>query len=494
MGGSGRLTFFAPNLTRRRFLIPMPFPIPRTPKHRSPRVWPLIFLGLLGLVAPGRAAPRSLLLISIDGLRPDYISRAAEHGLKLPVLRELYAQGVHAEGVRGVLPTATYPSHTSIITGTDPATHGIISNHPFGVEVEGLDVWYYYSEDLKVPTLWDAATAAGRSTGNVSWPVSVGAPGIRYNVPEFALTRTDEDLKLTRGASTPGLMRELAAQAGEYVTDNKKAVERDWVRARYALEMIRLKQPDFLTVHFAATDHFQHRAGPFQPVVNSALEEIDRMIGELVTAMRRVNPSAAICIVSDHGFSPVDHCCYLDAAFVKAGLITLKSAGKSVAEAGIAKWVAQTWSTGGSAGVVLKNPRDQEAYAKVKAFLTELAANPANGIARILETEQIRAMGGTTTAQFWVDMRPGWQIHPALDVPVALPVAAAAVSMRGAHGYTPDHAEMNSTFVLAGEGIRPAELGVIDMRSIAPTLAKVMGIDFPATQAPALDVLTAPSR
>lgn len=451
-----------------------------------------LILGLVSLVAvaPAEAAARRLLLISIDGLRPDYLSAADLHGLKIPALRELHARGVHASGVRGVLPTATYPSHASIITGAAPARHGIIANHPFGVEIEGLDVWYYYAEDIKVPTLWDAADAAGRVVGSVSWPVTVGMPAIRYNIPEYALTRTDEDLKLTRGAATPGLMRELAPQAGEYITDNKQAVARDWARARYALELIRRKKPDLLTVHFAATDHFQHRLGPFHPTVNAALEEIDQMVGQLVTAMRALDPAAVVCIVSDHGFAPVGGFCYLDAAFVRAGLITLKSTGKSVEAAGVSRWVARTWSAGGSAAVVLQKPDDAAARATVRRVLDELAANPDNGIARILDADQIRAMGGAPTAEFWVDMRPGFQIHPALDTKTLAPAITAAVSGRGAHGYAPDHAEMNSTFVLAGADIREGHaLAVIDMRSIAPTLAKVMGIDFPSAEAPALDVL-----
>lgn len=457
--------------------------------------FPIKFAAIFGLLClmaanPVVSAQRSLLLISIDGLRPDYISKADEHGLKIPALRQLYANGVRAEGVRGVLPTATYPSHTSIITGVVPAAHGVVSNHPFGVKIEGLDVWYYYSEDLKASTLWDAAESAGRKVGNVSWPVSVGEDAIHCNVPEFALTRTDHDLKLTRGAATPGLMRELAAHAGEYITDNKQAVARDWARTRYALEIIRLKNPDFLTVHLAATDHWQHRVGPFHPKVNAVVEEIDGMVGQLVAAMRRANPSAAICIVSDHGFARVDHFCYLDAAFVQAGLITLKSKGKTVADSEIDQWVAQTWSTGGSAAVVLNDPDDPAAYAKVKAVLTELAANPDNGIARIIEAEEIQAMGGAPNAQFWVDMRPGYQLHGALDAEVDAPSITASIPTRGAHGYSPDHPEMNSTFVLAGEGIREGyDLPVIDMRSIAPTLAKVMGIDFAAHEAPAIDVL-----
>ena len=39
--------------------------------------------------------------------------------------------GVRADGVRGVFPTVTYPSHTTIITGALPIRHGIYYNSPF---------------------------------------------------------------------------------------------------------------------------------------------------------------------------------------------------------------------------------------------------------------------------------------------------------------------------------------------------------------------------
>jgi len=438
---------------------------------------------------------RALLLISIDGLRPDYISEADQHGLKIPVLRRLYNEGVRASGVQGVLPSSTYPSHTTIITGVAPAKHGIFSNHPFGSEIEGLDVWYYYSEDIRVPTLWSAAAAAGYSVGSVSWPVSVGTSAIRYNIPEYMLTRSDEDVKLTRGMATPGLMQELSAESGAYLTDSKKPVARDWTRARYALAMIRQKQPRFMTVHFAATDHFQHQLGPFTPPVNAALEEIDQMVGQLIDAMHGVDPRAVVCIVSDHGFSPVSKFCYLDAAFVDAGLITLKSTGKSVDASGISHWIARTWPAGGSAAIVLKNPQDVAARARVKSVLDRLAAEPANGIVRILDEAQIQQAGGTSTAQFWVDLKPGFQTSAALDAKRVASSIAASVSGRGTHGYTPDHREMDSTFIITGPGIRTGhDLGRIDMRSIAPTLAKLMNLTFPAAEIPALDVFATDAR
>src|SRR5713226_10343079 len=61
-----------------------------------------------------------LVMISIDGLRPDYITAADAHGAKVPNLRRFLKEGTYAEGVVGVVPTVTYPSHTTLVTGVWP--------------------------------------------------------------------------------------------------------------------------------------------------------------------------------------------------------------------------------------------------------------------------------------------------------------------------------------------------------------------------------------
>lgn len=444
----------------------------------------LLFLAALAPSLAQPAGPRAVLLISIDGMRPDYVLQADKHGFKVPQLAGLAREGASATGVRGVLPTATYPSHTSIITGAAPARHGIVGNHPFDGAVKDLDVWYYYAEDIRVPTLWGAAAQAGLTTGSVSWPVTVGAPSIRWNIPEYALTRTPEDVKITRGASTPGLMAALEPKAGPYLTEVSDAVKRDWARTRYALELIRQKHTRFLTVHLAATDNQQHRHGPFSPQVKTALEDIDRMVGELRDAMRAEDPRAAVCIVSDHGFAPVTKVLWLDAAFVKAGFITLKTKDTTVEKSGVADWIARPWHAGGSAAIVMKNPGDTAARTQVKALLDQLAADPENGVAAILDEAAIREAGGAPTAQFWITMRAGFMVSPTLQ-----PSIVSVVSARGAHGHTPALPEVAATFIVAGPGITPGrDLGVIDMRSIAPTLARLMGAEFPSAELPALDL------
>src|SRR5882762_1386835 len=100
-------------------------------------------------------------------MHPDCVLKADEHGLRIPNLRRYLRGGVHATAVRGVLPTVTYPSHTTMMTGVWPAKHGILANQTFDPLQKNHEGWYWYAEDIRVPTLWDAAAAAGRTTASI---------------------------------------------------------------------------------------------------------------------------------------------------------------------------------------------------------------------------------------------------------------------------------------------------------------------------------------
>jgi predicted AlkP superfamily pyrophosphatase or phosphodiesterase len=147
----------------------------------------VLLLLAIGAILAGRGgaqeAPRPLLLlISIDGLRPDYVTAADSYQAKIPHLRRFLKDGAFADGVEGVIPTVTYPSHTTLITGVWPAVHGILANTTFDPRRENQGGWYWYTEDIRVPTLWDVARQAGMTTASIQWPVSVGAR-VTWNIP-----------------------------------------------------------------------------------------------------------------------------------------------------------------------------------------------------------------------------------------------------------------------------------------------------------------------
>ena len=93
-----------------------------------------------------QGAARHVVLISIDGLRPDYYLPSRERLTTTPALDALRARGSWAEGVIGQFPSLTYPSHTSIVTGVRPAVHGVVQNTIFGPD--GAGTWYFESAAL----------------------------------------------------------------------------------------------------------------------------------------------------------------------------------------------------------------------------------------------------------------------------------------------------------------------------------------------------------
>jgi predicted AlkP superfamily pyrophosphatase or phosphodiesterase len=443
--------------------------------RRVPLVLRAVLAAAVVILAGGAAAQQPvqsplLLLISIDGLRPDYVTAADAHGARVPHLRRFLTDGAFAQGVIGVVPTVTYPAHTTLITGVSPATHGILNNTTFDPLRDNQGGWYWYSEDIRAATLWDAAARAGLSTASVQWPVSVGAR-VTWNIPEFWRAGTADDAKLLRAVSTPGLLAELEPELGAY--PRALTVESDEQRARWAARILAKKRPNLLTLHLIALDHVQHVTGPFTPETMAVLERVDAVVGTLRAAAETAAPGGAhVAVVSDHGFSRTAMQLNLYPEFRRAGLFTVSAHGR------VTDWRAMPWTAGGAIAVVLKNPDDGGTHAEVRALLDRLAADPAHGIDRVLDAAALRARGGFPTAAFLVGLRPDW--HAGSGRSGALVGRAA---MAGAHGHLPDLPDQHAAFFVVGPDVPAGRaLGVIDMRDIATTLARRLGLSLPAAE------------
>lgn len=422
-------------------------------------------------VAPPAAA---VLMISIDGLRPDYVLEADRLGLRIPTLRRFVAKGSYATGVRGVTPTVTYPSHTTLVTGVAPARHGILANTTFDPLGRNQGGWYWYASDLRVPALWDLAARGGLPTASVNWPVTVGAR-ITWNIPEYWRAGTEDDRKLLAALATPGLVRSLERTLGPYPGSLEATVEGDRARGRFAEAILRAHRPRLMLVHLSALDHEEHQSGPFSPASLATLEALDSVVAELVGAAdRAAGGRATVAIVSDHGFLPVERELELGVALRRAGLLTFDSDTASRPS----DWAAAFWPSGGSAAVMLKDTADTARLGRLRALLASIAVEPANGIASVIDADSLRALGGFPGAAFLVNMRSGFTTGGRTTGPLM-----TTATSRGGHGQLPDVPEMRASLFLVGPSV-PAgrSLGVVDMRDVAPTLAHLLGLAVPGAE------------
>jgi predicted AlkP superfamily pyrophosphatase or phosphodiesterase len=444
------------------------------------RLW--IAFACLSLSVSSQAQTPSVLMISIDGLRPDYVTQADQHQLRIPNLRRFLAEGTYADGVTGVLPTLTYPSHTTLVTGVAPAVHGISSNTTFDPLFQNQVGWFWYAEQVHAQTLWQAAHARGIVTASLNWPVTVDAPGIDFNLPEYWRASTPDDLLLMRALAHPlGLQQQLEHELGPYIDGNTLTIESDATRTRFAVALLRQHHPGFFTVHLSSLDEEEHLTAPFSPDSNKTLEALDGMIGQLRDAALAANPDAVVVIVSDHGFARTDFHTNPYGPLLRAGLITL---GKETGPLGtpvFTSWKATLWPAGGSAAIMVKDPADTASRDAILKIVHDLAADPANGIDRIVTGEELHQLGGFPQAIGLVLLKTGYQLGYTFSGPIVTPAPST-----GMHGYLPSNPEMRSSFFVMGKGIAPhKDLGLIDMRQIAPAVGSILGLTFnPAGQIP----------
>jgi lysophospholipase L1-like esterase len=288
-----------------------------------------LLLSLLLVVVcrqPGFSQARHVILISIDGLRPEMY---LDSTWPAPNLRQLMRRGTYADHMRSVFPAYTYPSHTAMVTGALPARSGIYFNQ----SKTGNGEWDWFATSIRVPTLWRALRQAGMTTSAIQWPLSA-MDTITYSVPEIFDIRHPEDrITLTRKYATPGLLDELERNATGRLDSSTMTEEYfsiDDQSARMAAYIIATRKPAFLAIHLPSVDGKEHEQGPDGDSVRLALAASDHDVGLILEGIQRsgAKDSTVVIIVGDHGMSEI-HEAFRPNLLIKALPVKFTAAGGS---------------------------------------------------------------------------------------------------------------------------------------------------------------------
>jgi len=219
-----------------------------------------------------------VLIVSIDGLRADYLDR----GLT-PHLLDISKQGLRAKALISVFPTLTFPNHWALMTGLYAESHGIVGNN-FWDPVSEAEFHYNQISSAWNPTwwlgepMWETAGKAGIITANLMWP---GPP------------------KTTSGASS----NYFVPWKDKVPLKEKLDQVVQWIDMPYE------ERPQLLMAYEPSLDQAGHRAGPMSALVNKTLEEVDSFAKDLHTALRARNLTDIVDVVfvSDHGMTDTSH-------------------------------------------------------------------------------------------------------------------------------------------------------------------------------------------
>jgi len=404
-----------------------------------------------------------VVLISIDGFRPDFY---LEPHRPAPMLQQMAREGAHARGVRGVFPSVTYPSHTTLVTGARPANHGILLNRNPGSD------WNFFYDDITTPTLWELVREHGGTTVNVGWPVTVGAP-IDYNVViSGALSSSSLADDPIRDLTTPaGLFEELEREATgrldvNYDLSNRNPAKEGRV-AEMASYLIAQHQPQLLTVALQVTDAIQHRYGREAPAVDRALAAADRAVARIMEELEQhgLLERTAFVISGDHGFSDIHLRLQPNVWLAEAGLFDPDNPQASR---------ARFETSGGAAFLYLADPEDTEALEPITQLLDTLPPQEARWL-RVLDRDALDEERAHPTAPLALTATDGVTFGGGISG--GLLTAASG----GTHGHLSDFPDMHTGLVLWGAGVRAGAVApLVGMEDIAPTVAYLLGLTLDA--------------
>lgn len=421
----------------------------------------LLILGLLGSCATAPAAgaaPEHVVIVSIDGLRPDFYLGDFD----APTLKEMASRGAHAVAVESVYPSSTYPAHATIVTGVRPDKHGIHANTTWTESGSTRD-WYWYAKALKAKTLWQAAKEKGLKVAITYWPTTVGAKA-DWLLGEIWDPENKDTVKRLTAAATPGLLMELVFAVG--VPQDKIAEDRasvDNFVSRAAAHVFRKYKPNLQLVHLLNVDEVQHKQGPESPAVADAVRLQDANLARIRAAIAEsgVADRTTLIVVGDHGFTSIERNVSPNTLLRDAGLL-VEEGGK------VKSWRALTRSSGGSASVYVKDPADVE---KVRFALLAGSAVDGELKYRLIEREELDRLGYNPDAAFAIDPADGWAVTERLG--------ASAPTVKGNHGQLPTRPGLQTGFIAEGAGIRAGAVAErMKLVDVAPTVAALLDLDL----------------
>lgn len=211
-------------------------------------------------------APRAdhVLIVSIDGLRPDAIDKA-----QAPTLQGLIRTGAYCPKAQTVRPPVTLTSHTAMLTGLDAPRHGVDWND-------------YRPGHIRHPTVFTEAKKAGRSTAML-----FGKNKFHYLADPSVIDFVYGEPPQKKG----GIDSSGAGLAKVFATE--------WLEKRFALTFVHIREPDLAG----------HGHGWMGPEYLDAVAVADRAVGSLVETLRQAGrlDQTAIIVTADHGGSGKNH-------------------------------------------------------------------------------------------------------------------------------------------------------------------------------------------
>jgi arylsulfatase A-like enzyme len=213
---------------------------------------------------PVQSVSRNVVVVSIDGLRPDAIET---YGAS--TLQRLMREGSYTLKASTINPSKTLPSHTSMLTGQPPERHGVLWNNVASAEADSIDL----------PNIFGVARANGYSTAAF------------FSKAKFQPLQLEGTLDYSQAPG--GWFGRWSSE--RTVTDVAQYLEK--------------ASPNVLFVHLTDPDAAGHRGGWMSEDYGRGVLAADRAVNRLISIADRVYGVGkfSLIVTADHGGHGTNH-------------------------------------------------------------------------------------------------------------------------------------------------------------------------------------------
>jgi len=273
-------------------------------------------------------------LLSIPGLTADHLAH-------LPHLQRLTAKGDRAR-LSASFPAVTCSVQANMTTGLPPCEHGVVGNGffwrgdrpPKSADKAGqVEMWTAWNDCIDRPQLWDLLKEHDPAITSAMWFAlhnkGCGADYICTFAPIHNPDGSESLWCYTRPEKMYGDLRDefdhfpLKHFWGPLAGIPSTA----WIVSS-AIWTAEQHRPNFWYVYLPHLDYAAQKHGPQSPEALTALAELDRELGRLITEFERIHTDASLLwlVASEYAITPVDHVTYPNRVLRELGLLSLDDA------------------------------------------------------------------------------------------------------------------------------------------------------------------------
>jgi predicted AlkP superfamily pyrophosphatase or phosphodiesterase len=267
---------------------------------------------------------KHLIVVDIAGLEPRLISED-----RTPNICSLSAKGELAR-VRPVFPAVTCTSQASMLSGTYPRQHGIISNGLYDRQTHTVSFWEQSSSLVQAEKVWDIAKrgGSGRTTAALFWQNTM------YADADIVLTprplHMEDRMIMWCYSRPPGLYEKISYEIGKFdlstywgpLASNKSSA---WIGRASELVLERQK-PNILFTYIPHLDYIFQREGIFPKNLKEEIRFVDNIVGNIMkkTIDLGIRDQTQFVILSEYGFSDVTSDIPINRVFREHGLLAIR--------------------------------------------------------------------------------------------------------------------------------------------------------------------------